>query len=243
MIINESDIYPYKTADLADKDCLVIAPHPDDESIGCGGSIARHIKQGSAVTVVFLTSGDKGDFMGIFGPGYPDRRRDSALNALSILGVKEYEFWGFRDRELYTVRDILSDRIEKRIRSLRPQLIYVPSPYEAHPDHRVAAFLGWEVCRKTNIPVCFYEALIPLYPNVLVDISEEFRIKEAAIRCYTTELHYNDYADKMAGLNRFRSATLPASVRYAEAFVFVDGTNHGETAVQLMKNFMHADAF
>ncbi len=62
MIINESEIYPYEASDLSDKDCLVIAPHPDDESIGCGGSIIRHIKRESYVHIVFLTSGDKGNF-------------------------------------------------------------------------------------------------------------------------------------------------------------------------------------
>lgn len=65
-MLNEPDIYPYSVSDLSRKDALVIAPHPDDESLGCGGSIAKHIKAKSRVKVIFLTDGDKGDFEGRF---------------------------------------------------------------------------------------------------------------------------------------------------------------------------------
>jgi LmbE family N-acetylglucosaminyl deacetylase len=236
MITNEAERYPYAASDFFMNDCLVIAPHPDDESIGCGGSIVKHVRHGSRVKVIYLTSGDKGDFKGHFGTEYLHLRKEAALNALSLLGVKEHEFLGFMDRELYKDRDAMSQKIEGLIRDFQPQLIYVPSPYEAHPDHRVAASIGWKVHTETGLHVCFYEALIPLYPNVLVDISEEFSVKDAAIRCYTTELHYFDYADKMEGLNRFRATTL--SRQYAEAFVYLNDENQSGIALQLLEQVL-----
>ncbi len=238
MIINESEIYPYEATDISDRDCLVIAPHPDDESIGCGGSIVKHTRKGSRVKVIFLTKGDKGDFKGIFGSEYQDLRRKSAVEALTFLGVRDYEFWEFKDRELLNEKDVVYKKIEGLLNRNTPSLIYVPSPYEAHPDHRVAASIGWQIHKKTGINVIFYEALMPLYPNMLVDISEEFKIKETAIQCYKTELYYNDYADKIKGLNRFRTATLPTTIKYAEAFVMLDGKSGEGIALTLLKKLL-----
>jgi LmbE family N-acetylglucosaminyl deacetylase len=65
-----------------------------------------------------------------------------------------------------------------------------------------------------------------LYPNTLVDISREMNQKKKAIGCYHTELIYNDYLSKVEGLNRFRTATLPRNVKYAEAFMLVGGKEH-----------------
>ncbi len=238
MIISESEIYPYQTSDLSDKDCIVIAPHPDDEAIGCGGSIIRHIKKGNRVKVIFLTPGDKGDFMGIFGDDYLKIRHESALKAISILGVENYEFWEFSDRELWKKKDIIYERIKERVREFKPGLIYVPSPFESHPDHRVAASVIWQIYNETGISAVFCELLMSLYPNILVDISEEFKKKEEAIRCYKTELHYNNYVDKIEGLNRFRTATLHSKIKYAEAFLLLDRETSEKPSAKLLKNLI-----
>jgi LmbE family N-acetylglucosaminyl deacetylase len=219
MILNETDMYPYSLMDLSDRDCLVIAPHPDDESIGCGGSINKHVRQGSRVKVIFLTDGQKGDFNNVFGDGYTGKRRDSAVRALSALGIKEYEFLGFEDRGLYQVRDKLFSRTRRIVETFRPGIIYVTSPYEANPDHRAASYAGMELFNVTGIDTAFYEVLVPLYPNGLVNITEEYPTKESAIKCYDTELYYSDYLYRVEGLNRMRTATLTPEIRYAEALV------------------------
>ncbi len=223
---NESDLYPYSVADLSPKDALIIAPHPDDESLGCGGSIVKHIKAGNRVKVIFLTDGDKGDFEGRFGKNYTRIRRQSAHEAMEILGVQDYEFWGYEDRNLYSAEKEVEDKLRHTIERFSPSLIYVPSPFEAHPDHRVTASIGWRIHNETNISVAFCELLMPVYPNILVDISEELNTKEAAIQCYRTELYYNDYAGIIKGLNRFRTATLPATIKYAEAFILYQNSSH-----------------
>jgi LmbE family N-acetylglucosaminyl deacetylase len=237
----ESELYPYRTSDFSDRDCLVIAPHPDDESIGCGGSIVRHRKKGSRVKIIFLTSGDKGDFQGVFGDDYLKTRRESARKAVSVLGVEEYEFWEFGDRELYREKDSAYERLRQEAGEFKPEVIYVPSPYEVNPDHRTASSLGWRLYEDTGACIAFYEILMSVHPNVLVDISEEFRKKEKAIRCYATELHYNDYVDKVKGLNRFRTATLSQDVQYAESFILVDGTTRTDRSVRLLKEFLRLD--
>jgi len=219
----ESDIYPYSVTDLSKKDALVLAPHPDDESFGCGGSIARHTAQGSRVKVIFLTDGDKGDFEGRFGKDYTRIRRESAEKAMLILGVDDYEFWGYKDRELHLKEEEVLERLLSTIRTFSPSLIYAPSPYEAHPDHKVTSKIAMKAFKKTGLTVLFYEVLMALFPGILVDITSEIEIKKKAAGSYHTEISYNDYVTIIAGINRFRSATLPGSVIYAEGFVLLDG--------------------
>lgn len=63
-----------------------------------------------------------------------------------------------------------------------------------------------------------------LYPNTLVDITNEMEKKKKAIKSYFTELYYNDYLTKVEGLNRFRTATLPKNIKYAEAFLLLENS-------------------
>jgi LmbE family N-acetylglucosaminyl deacetylase len=219
MVPKESDIYPYSVSDLSSKDALIIAPHPDDESLGCGGSIVRHIKAGSTVKVIFMTNGDRGDFEESFGKEYVEIRRKSAQKAMEILGVNDFEFWGYSDRRLHLVFQEVKERLFHAIETFSPSLIYAPSPLEAHPDHKIAFEVAWALREKLGITLAFYEVLMALYPNVLVDITGEMEQKKRAIESYSTEVYYNDYVTKVEGLNRFRTATLPKNIRYAEAFL------------------------
>ncbi|MBI5634033.1 MAG: PIG-L family deacetylase [Nitrospirae bacterium] len=244
MINNESELYPFVTSDFSDRDCLVLAPHPDDESIGCGGAIIKHIKKGRRVRVVFLTSGDKGDFHGVFGKHYKDVRRECTLKALAALGVDEHEFWDFEDREVAREADKSYLKLKRLVETFRPGLIYVTSPYEVHPDHKATALMGWKVFREMKVPVAFYEVLMPLYPNTLVDISSEMQQKESAIRHYSTELYYNDYIYRVEGLNRFRTATLSPETKYAEAFFLLNGKlRDKDMSYMLLRHFFEPVPF
>jgi LmbE family N-acetylglucosaminyl deacetylase len=236
-MLKEPDIYPYLVTDLSRRDALCIAPHPDDESLGCGGSIAKHMKSGSRMKVIFLTDGDKGDFEGRYGDKYGAMRRKSAGNAMSILGVKDFEFWSYKDRELHLSIHEIQERLLDAIRAFSPSLIYAPSPMEAHPDHKTAFRAVWELRGRVSISLVFYEVLMALYPNILVDISGQFKQKKKAIKGYFTEVYYNDYIAKIEGLNRFRTTTLPKDIKYAEAFVLLeDGTQFADSfPVRLLK--------
>jgi len=217
----EADIYPYSVSDLSHSDALVIAPHPDDESIGCGGSIVKHVKAGSRVKVIFLTDGNEGDFESRFGADYVNIRRKSAEKAMDVLGVRDYEFWCYADRGVAQSADEIERRLQAVMGSFSPSLVYAPSPYEVHPDHRASFNAVWRAARKMEVAPALYEVLMALYPNTLVDITNEMDVKKEAVRCYHTELSYNDYLRKVEGLNRFRTATLPGDVQYAEGLILI----------------------
>jgi LmbE family N-acetylglucosaminyl deacetylase len=222
MFQNEHELYPYSVTDFSAKDALVLAPHPDDETLGCGGSIIKHVKAGSRVKILFMTDGNKGDFEARFGKDYVNMRRHAARQSMAILGVQDYEFWGFEDRGLYEVSEDILRRLEGVIGAFSPALIYTPSPYEAHPDHRALSKIAMVLFEQTGIQIIFYEVLMALYPNMLVDITLEMERKKEAIESYHTEIYYNDYVKKIESLNKFRTSTLPKSISFAEGFVQLD---------------------
>lgn len=226
---NETEIYPYSVTDLSRLDALIIAPHPDDESLGCGGSIIKHSNSGSRVKVIFLTDGDEGDFKGRFGDRYIELRKASAQRAMTTLGVKDYEFWGYRDRHIASVTEEIIERLNHAVRDFSPSLIYAPSPFEIHPDHKMSSKIGWNISKDTGLKVIFYEVIVSLYPNILVDITSEMEKKREAIKSYYTELYYNDYLSKIEGLNRFRTLTLPETITFAEGFIQYDKDTVGDT--------------
>ena len=106
---------------------LVLAPHPDDEILGCTGLMLRTAKSDGTVHVVVVTGGQLA----------ADRatRECETQAALSLLGLPEAEFWGYPDGALPMGAEIRS-RYLKLVRTFRPSYIALPSPTEAHPDHR-----------------------------------------------------------------------------------------------------------
>ena len=97
MLREEQEIIPYEKTDLTGRRVLVFSPHPDDETVGCGGSLALHVRAGDPVKVIFLTNGARGDFSGKTNrEEYIALRRKEAMKASQILGIKDIAFRLFR---------------------------------------------------------------------------------------------------------------------------------------------------
>ncbi len=216
---DEQALIPQAVSDLTGISVLALAAHPDDEVLGCGGALALHVQRGDSVRVLVVTGGEKGDFRGQYGEGYRDLREEEERQALAVLGIREVDFWRFHDRELHRAGDLVGG-LREALERHRPGLVYAPSPGEIHPDHRALAHALWEAISVVGFAgkVAFYEVSAPLRPNTLVDITPVVEQKKAAIQCYRSQLEENDYLNKILGLNRFRSYTLPSQVQYAEAF-------------------------
>jgi len=191
---------------------LVLAPHPDDEVFGCGGAVAGHVHAGVPVQVVILTDGAGG-----FGDAATRALESRA--AAKVLGYGEPEFWGLPDRGLHYA-EALVQRLLKAILSVGVDLVYAPSPWEVHPDHRQTALLASEAVQRAGAPVrlAFYEVGAPLRPNVLIDITAVLPAKETAMRCFASQLVQQDYVRKIGALNQYRTYTLAREVLAAEAY-------------------------
>ena len=200
---------------------MIVAPHPDDETIGCGGALALHARARDPVRVVVLTNGAKGDMGGRFERNiYIRMRQQETLAACTCLGISDVLFWDYEDRELAAAENVVSDLIAL-INTYRPELIYAPSPLEFHPDHRAASEFTQKAVRLciAETELLFYEVGQPLQVDILVDITGVLDKKKQAIQQYRSQLEERPYDDVALSLNRFRRLTLPEDVTHAEGFV------------------------
>jgi N-acetylglucosamine malate deacetylase 1 len=200
---------------------LVLAPHPDDETIGAGGALARHIDRGDDVLVVVATSGESTSG----GTGDVAATREAeCIAACAALGVPHPPiFLRLPDGDLAAHVDVLSDRL--RHHGADAQVIYAPSVLDPHRDHR-AANVG--VARSgLAADVYGYEIWSPSPVDVLLDVGEVYARKEAALRCYTTALETVDYVRTCAGLAAYRSAAGGlGGAGHAEGFVRLAAEEH-----------------
>lgn len=215
-----------KTSNLPSGKILVLAPHADDEVIGCGGTIVGHVQKNNPVKIIIMTDSRQGDFDGIFGKEYMKLVEEETKAAISVLGVKDFELWQYPDRGLKVDTDLI-ERLLKLLMKYKPSVIYFPSVAESHPDH-IAAY---ELVARTlplidfDVELYMYEVSMSLIPNIVIDITDYVGIKKKALMCYKTQLHYCDYIDKCLGLNRYRTYCLSKDAKYAEAFLKVDRKN------------------
>ncbi|MBF0343382.1 MAG: PIG-L family deacetylase [Nitrospirae bacterium] len=241
-LLNEPDIIPFYHVMPPGDNVLVLAPHPDDETLGVGGSLRALLEAGRRVSVVFLTSGDKAEpthplasqhvYNGNTVPHFTQYalfREGEAQSALSILSAEmhlstglPHLFLRYPDRELYDCQDDCLKRLKDIIAPDGKPLfdaIYSPSPIELHPDHRAAAALALELQRLYGVMVVFYEVTVPLRPNALVNITGTLNVKQKAIKAYESQLKTTDYYGFITSLNRLRALTLGSGVTHAEALL------------------------
>jgi LmbE family N-acetylglucosaminyl deacetylase len=209
---------------------VVLAPHMDDEVIGCGGTIARHVAKGSAVTVIFLTDGR----LGGAASGLPARgtersagiastRKDEARRALGELGISNAVFLDAKDGELGATLE-LGEALRDALVAARPEIVYLPFFLEEHPDHRAASALLSAAVHGSSLNFrCHgYEVWTPLFPNCFVRIDDTIEAKRRALTHYQSQLAEADYLHTSLGLNAFRSSALSDGIcRFAEAFYAV----------------------
>jgi len=236
MTIPEELAVPYHATSLVGAKVLLLAPHPDDETIGCGGSLALHQSHGDPVKVIVLTDGGYAEGWDVDREEYIMIREQETRLAMSVLGVKDVEFWRLPDRGL--VVDVGSvSRLVATLKDYQPTLLYIPSPQEAHPDHITTTQLAWAAIEEVSFPgrVCFYEVAMPIRPNILVDITAVVGEKERAMACYKSQLQLHDYKSMILGLNRYRSYSLLSSVTHAEAFWCLDPGEAATTALRRIR--------
>jgi N-acetylglucosamine malate deacetylase 1 len=187
---------------------LVISPHPDDEAIGCGGTLRGHVLAGDAVQVVFLTSGEGGGHGRP--PGETARMREQEANAAAtILGYEEVEFWRQPDGRVQATRGAVQ-RLRQKLKQWRPDVLYVSHDQEMHPDHRAAArivrqCLNGKVSQAMTPLVLMYEVWTPLQRmDQVVDISPHLDIKIKAIRAHKTQCAVMRLDEASRALSRYR---------------------------------------
>ncbi|WP_430459467.1 PIG-L family deacetylase [Thalassolituus sp. LLYu03] len=209
-MLPEHVLIPFKASELPAGHWLVVAPHPDDEIIGMGGALAIAASKGQKLTLLYLTSGDKG--------GTKSERQNEALAVSKELNAATV-FLELPDRGVScSEHQVMA--LHSVLKELNPDVVFFPSPEEFHPDHRSAAVLTWTALKKSEFTgqIFHYEISRQGETNVLVDISAVAAEKSRLLHFYQSQLGQNNYVQVMEALNVARTYTLPEQVKAAEAF-------------------------
>ena len=186
---------------------LAVAPHPDDETLGCGGTLVDHVRNGDTVEVVFLTSGERGGHEGRSTEEVGNQREAEAKRAATVLGVQGIEFWHGRDGGL-TANQRLVARLRECFAERKVDRVYVPHDREMHPDHRAASRAVQQAARvadRHRPEVLLTEIWTPLQAMThIVDITDHLDRKLDAIRCYESQASVVGFEQAMTGLARYR---------------------------------------
>lgn len=199
---------------------VVVAPHPDDDAIGCGGTICLHANKGDRVVVAYLSSGELG-LKHLPRDAAWRIREQEAGRCSEILGVSAMHFLRHPDWYLDTRVAAVAADLAPLLTREAPQLLYLPHEGETHPDHRAALSIVRAALRATGIAaptLLTYEVWTPLPDWYHVEnVTPVMRRKLAAIRCHESQVTQLPYDRASLGLGLYRGATAGAC-RYAEIF-------------------------
>lgn len=213
---------------------LVIAAHPDDEILGCGGVMARHVADGDEVHVLIATRG--------IPELYPhediEQTRKESRAAQQILGVAGLRFLDFPAPQLDSVpQHQIADAIRQEVDRTRAKTLYIPHRGDIHTDHRIVFLASLVAARPLDAcsvrSIFCYETLSEtewappfvedvFIPTQFVDISKHLETKLSAMACYKSQLKTEPHPrslESIERLARIRGATV--SVAAAEAFAVV----------------------
>lgn len=182
------------------KTVLVVAAHSDDEALGCGGTIARHIAYGDTVHILFLADG----VTSRVADADSSARNIAAIEAAKVLGASPPRFLDFPDNRLDTIAllDIVQ-AVEKEIDEVTPEIIYTHHGGDLNIDHVITNRAVMTACRplpdQPVMSIYGFEVLsstewgspdqnIPFYPVHFVSIEQYLEKKLTALNCYAEEM-------------------------------------------------------
>jgi len=195
---------------------LAVVSHPDDETFGCGGAIALNAQQGGLSQVLCLTS-------------LPSERGDELRAACETVGISEPVIMGL---ERISADDVVISQVSDHIASFRPDVVITHLPNDYHRDHRatykiVKEAVEWAAHTTAYDEPWLVERLLLMEvntlissPHVLLDVSDVWALKEAAVESYPTQLakfkdgYYQRFTRTKAELRGVQGGC-----DYAEAFI------------------------
>ncbi len=215
------------------KTVLVVAAHSDDEALGCGGTIARHVAEGDSVHAVFVADGVSSRL----GAGGEELnfRNQTAESARQILGISKNYFLGLPDNRLDSLPliDVIQP-LEKILSEVKPQIVYTHHYGDLNIDHRITHQAVMTACRPTpgssvkeiytfqvlsstewNTP-----GVSTFAANYIVNVTDYLSVKEAALQAYAVEMRpfpHSRSIENVMALARYTGAI--NGLMAAEAFV------------------------
>ncbi|MBU3193967.1 PIG-L deacetylase family protein [Clostridium algidicarnis] len=214
---------------------LVISVHPDDETLGCGGTILKHTKNGDEVYWLIIT---KVDYTVGFSEKFMNDRKEQIEKVAKNYNFKATFNLGFLTTKLHTVDfNNLMESISSVVNKVKPEIVYMNNRSDIHTDHQIAAKAIMSATKSFRYPfikrILMYECIsetevapaLPeniFMPNVFSDITNFLDKKIKIMSIYESEVQQPPLPrslENMEALARYRGAS--CGVDYAEAFMLL----------------------
>jgi LmbE family N-acetylglucosaminyl deacetylase len=212
---------------------VCVGGHPDDPESGCGGTLARFVSAGHAVTIIYLTRGEAG----IPGKSHGDAaniRTQEALDACKILHTKPV-FAGQIDGDTILTNEWVQ-KLLALLEDEKPDIVFTHWPVDSHKDHQVASLLTIQSWIRTKnkfdlyfFEVCAGEQTMVFRPTDYVDISDTQDQKKKAVYCHTSQDPPGIYQCGHSVMEDFRGREL--GVKAAEGFIRMTGQKNGSVII------------
>jgi len=202
------------------KSMLVVAPHQDDEAIGCGGALALQVRSGNSAAIVMLHAGSGEEAaLGLTAEAIMELRNEESRRCAAVLNLPPPVF--LNHHNLADEVPQATDEVLRLIREKRVDALFVPFVLDGHPDHRTANRIVAAALQQISwdVRVFGYEVWGLCVPNVMVILDDVMPDKLRMIACFDYANKAIDYVRSTEGLNMFHSRMLGAGeCRYAERF-------------------------
>lgn len=212
------------------KKALFVAAHPDDETLGCGGTILKFKKRRDHIYWLIVTS-----------PKNKHRVKSRTKEIERVINIYEFDDafkLDYLSRDLDTIPlDDIIYKMSQIINKLKPDIVFLPNRSDIHSDHKITFNSAYSCIKNFRFPfikkILMYESLsetefAPPFPdnafnpNVFVDISEFFQRKIEVMRIYESEVMEEPYPRSLSSIEalaRYRGSRI--GVKYAEAFMLL----------------------
>ena len=213
----------FEPAAFAGRTALVLAPHPDDEIIGCGGTIIQLVRSGCRVVCVQATDGSDGWAL----RALPETERrnlrlEEARAVAQAAGIREVDFWRADNRDFHA-SDPMIARLSDLLRRLEPALVFTPFLADAHKDHRTLnAVLAGAILASgdalANAKILGYEVWSLAPASLVCDVTAVREAQEDLLRRYEMGMRVDDFIDLCERRNHYNALRLLGRPGYAEVF-------------------------
>ena len=216
------------------KKVMVFAAHPDDDILGCGGSIAKHLRNdGCCLRIVYMTSGDAGS-MKYSRDEIMKIREEEAVKGAAALGAVDTMFLRNPDGRL-VYDDKVMFHVASLIREYRPNIVYTHHSVDNHTDHLATNAITTQAAFRAREPfsqgisgdpwavnlLLAYEIGRPMEdPSYIEDITDVADLKFKALTEHKSQMGAMGYDEAIKGLNRHRGV-FTGTGKYAEAFKII----------------------
>lgn len=201
------------------KNILIIAAHPDDEILGCGGTILKNIKYGNKVNILYISDGVGGRYADKSNKKiYKDinDRKNMAINASKFAKFKIVDFLGLENLELNKYRhNYVNNKIFDILKKIKPNVIYTNHPGDNNIDHRITFESTYTACRPNEYFKVkeFYTYEVPsstdwaspsnqfFIPKKFVDIGDFYKKKRKLLSFYNKELRKHPHPRSLKNID------------------------------------------